>query len=318
METDNTIFDDVFRTMLEKMPQLVIPVINEVFHTSYLEDEKVEQYRNEHHTKSGEIITDSYLGIGEKLYHLECESRSRGNMCIRMVEYDFAIALENAELSDGTYELDFPRSCVLYLRHSSRTPDTLQVKLNLPDGQSCFYRIPTVKVQEYTKDDIFRKRLLFFLPFYILRYEKELDAISRDFGRIDRLAAEYESIRLRLKEELPADEEEILYARLVELIEQISDYILKEEQIIKERIGEIMGGKVLELETDRILERGLEQGLEQAATKVITNMFNKNLSSEEICMYTGYAMDTVLHVKEQLEKSSPEQPDISRKPAKKR
>ena len=25
---NNTIFDDVFRTMLEKMPQLVIPVIN--------------------------------------------------------------------------------------------------------------------------------------------------------------------------------------------------------------------------------------------------------------------------------------------------
>ena len=33
---NNTIFDDVFRTMLEKMPQLVIPVINEVFHTCLL------------------------------------------------------------------------------------------------------------------------------------------------------------------------------------------------------------------------------------------------------------------------------------------
>lgn len=37
---NNTIFDDVFRTMLEKMPQLVIPVINEVFHTSYSKEEK--------------------------------------------------------------------------------------------------------------------------------------------------------------------------------------------------------------------------------------------------------------------------------------
>lgn len=32
MGNDNTIFDDVFRTMLERMPQLVIPVINEIFH----------------------------------------------------------------------------------------------------------------------------------------------------------------------------------------------------------------------------------------------------------------------------------------------
>lgn len=37
MHNDNTIFDDVFRTMLEKMPHLVIPVINEIFHTSYSE-----------------------------------------------------------------------------------------------------------------------------------------------------------------------------------------------------------------------------------------------------------------------------------------
>ena len=52
MHNDNTIFDDVFRTMLEKMPQLVIPVINEIFHTSYSEEEEIDQYRNEHHTKS--------------------------------------------------------------------------------------------------------------------------------------------------------------------------------------------------------------------------------------------------------------------------
>lgn len=35
---NNTIFDDVFRTMVEKIPRLVIPLINEVFHTSYPED----------------------------------------------------------------------------------------------------------------------------------------------------------------------------------------------------------------------------------------------------------------------------------------
>lgn len=44
MGNNSTIFDDVFRTMLERMPSLIIPVINEVFHTSYSEDEKIEQY----------------------------------------------------------------------------------------------------------------------------------------------------------------------------------------------------------------------------------------------------------------------------------
>ena len=38
---NNTIFDDVFRTMIEKMSYLAVPLINEVFHTSYPEDVKI-------------------------------------------------------------------------------------------------------------------------------------------------------------------------------------------------------------------------------------------------------------------------------------
>ena len=41
----STIFDDVFRTIAQKMPQLLIPLINEVFHTSYSEEEHFEQLR---------------------------------------------------------------------------------------------------------------------------------------------------------------------------------------------------------------------------------------------------------------------------------
>ena len=45
---NNTIFDDVFRTMIEKMPYLAVPLINEVFHTSYPQDVPIIQLRNEH------------------------------------------------------------------------------------------------------------------------------------------------------------------------------------------------------------------------------------------------------------------------------
>ena len=71
---NNTIFDDVFRTMVEKIPQLAVPLINEVFQTSYPEDVEIIQLRNEHHQENGEIITDSCLRIGRKLYHIECQS----------------------------------------------------------------------------------------------------------------------------------------------------------------------------------------------------------------------------------------------------
>ena len=71
---NNTIFDDVFRTMIEKMPYMAVPLINEVFHTSYPQDVPIVQLRNEHQQENGEIITDSCLKIGGKLYHIECQS----------------------------------------------------------------------------------------------------------------------------------------------------------------------------------------------------------------------------------------------------
>ena len=72
--TNNTIFDDVFRTMVEKMTYLLVPLINEVFHTSYPEDVKIVHLRNEHQLEEGELITDARLLIGDKVYHIECQS----------------------------------------------------------------------------------------------------------------------------------------------------------------------------------------------------------------------------------------------------
>ena len=67
-----TIFDDVFRTMVERMTYLLVPLINEVFHTSYPENVKIVHLRNEHQLEDGELITDARLLIGDKVYHIEC------------------------------------------------------------------------------------------------------------------------------------------------------------------------------------------------------------------------------------------------------
>ena len=150
--TNNTIFDDVFRTMVEKMPNLAVPLINEIFGTSYPEDIKIIQRRNEHQTKQGELITDSQLLIAEKIYHLECQSTQDSEMVVRMIEYDFSIGLETME--------------------------------------------------------------------------KE-------------------------------------YRDLIELIIRIADYILRKRKKARKGFGDVMGGKVLELESDRLIKQGLQRGMQQ-------------------------------------------------------
>ena len=337
--SDNTIFDDVFRTMLEKMPRLIIPVINEVFHTSYSENDPIEQYRNEHHTKSGEVITDSYLNIKGMLYHIECQSSPDSHMIIRMIEYDFAIALDNPKKEDGVYEINFPHSCVLYLRQNAALPDELQLKVKLPDSTSFLYKVPAVQIQNYTKDEIFQKRLLFFLPFYIMRYEKSLKEISGDPERISKMVDEFQDIQHQLLKTLSGDEEADLYRRILELMKKISDYMLDTvpESVLKERIGGTMGGKVLELETDKIMERsfkqgieqgiergieqGIERGIEQTVSAFVTRMLRRNMPLEDIISCTGCSQEEILRIKEQAENQkdlcSPGN-DFNRSPPKRR
>ena len=253
---NNTIFDDVFRTMIEKMSYLAVPLINEVFHTSYPEDVKITQLRNEHQQKDGEIITDSCLLIGKKMYHIECQSTDDTTMAIRMIEYDFAIAVENAEKQGRRYRIEFPRSCVLFLRSSGNTPDYLEADVIFPDGKTHVYSIPAIKMADYTKDHIFEKNLLMLLPFYIMRYEKKKHDMRKNLELLQILLDEYDEIRINLEKELTETGKAELYTNLTKLIVKIADYIFEKEEDIRKGIGDVMGGKVLELESERLKAEG--------------------------------------------------------------
>ena len=253
---NNTIFDDVFRTMIEKMSYLAVPLINEVFHTSYPEDVKITQLRNEHQQKDGEIITDSCLLIGKKMYHIECQSTDDTTMAIRMIEYDFAIAVENAEKQGRRYRIEFPRSCVLFLRSSGNTPDYLEADVIFPDGKTHVYSIPAIKMADYTKDHIFEKNLLMLLPFYIMRYEKKKHDMRKNLELLQILLDEYDEIRINLEKELTETGKAELYTNLTKLIVKIADHIFEKEEDIRKGIGDVMGGKVLELESERLKAGG--------------------------------------------------------------
>ena len=253
---NNTIFDDVFRTMIEKVPYLAVPLINEVFHTSYPEDVKITQLRNEHQQKDGEIITDSCLLIGKKMYHIECQSTDDTTMAIRMIEYDFAIAVENAEKQGRRYRIEFPRSCVLFLRSSGNTPDYLEADVIFPDGKTHVYSIPAIKMADYTKDHIFEKNLLMLLPFYIMRYEKKKHDMRKNLELLQILLDEYDEIRINLEKELTETGKAELYTNLTKLIVKIADHIFEKEEDIRKGIGDVMGGKVLELESERLKAEG--------------------------------------------------------------
>ena len=157
--------------------------------------------------------------------------------------------------------MNFPESCVLYLRSGSTTPDTLRVKINIPDKGFFLYEAKVIKIQDYTKDTIFQKKLLFFLPFYIMRYEKNLKEISQNSEKLVSLLKEYEEIRTGLEKELIQSNQSVLYTDLINLIIKISDYILRDDEKLQKGVDKIMGGQILELESERLLRIGKAEGM---------------------------------------------------------
>ena len=157
-----TIFDDVFRTMAQKMPRLFVGLINEAFGTDYPDSVQIEQLRNEFMEENGKIITDSIFRMERRLYHIECQSTPDGTMAVRMLEYDFAIALEEALKNGKPYRVGLPQSCVLYLRHTRNTSDELQVEVCFGE-ESLTYKTRVIKVQNYSKEDILKRNMLLFM-----------------------------------------------------------------------------------------------------------------------------------------------------------
>ena len=265
---NNTIFDDVFRTMMEKMPELVIPLINEVFQTDYPSDIEIWQGRNEHTTETGTIITDSYLQIADKRYHIECQSTEDRTMVLRMIEYDFAIGLEHVEKVNGRYQIRLPASCVLFLRGSSKE-DSMRMDLISPDGQCMEYIVPVIKTEWYYLDELFQKNLVMLFPFYIMRYENRKDSLKADELLQKKLFGEYEKIEAYLENLFLKKDMGKEFYDMTELIVKITDYIFSDLNQIQKGLGVIMGGKVLELESDKLINQGIKQGMQQGVDQGI-------------------------------------------------
>ena len=173
-------------------------------------------------------------------------------MAIRMIEYDFSIAIENAQKQGRKYRMDFPKSCVLYLRSGKNTLDFLEIEMVLSDENIVHYWVPTMKWETYTRDSIFEKNLPMLLPFYIKRYEKDIHEMSENPEMFQSLLNDYEEIRINLERELSGADKTALYMNLNKLIIKIADYICRNEKTVRKGIDEIMGGKVLELESERL------------------------------------------------------------------
>lgn len=249
------IYDGAFRTILNDCRKLIIPVINEIFREEYTGQEKIEFLPNEHfldqqNAADKERITDTnfrVIGKITKKYHLECESSlPDGKITIRLFEYDAQIALDEGEVTEETLTVTFPNTAVLYLRNYKKTPDKMKYVIVTPGG-TVEYDIPLMKVQDYTLDDIFEKRLLLLIPFYIFSHEKNFPEYNSSEQKLAKLKSEYRYILERLDE---LERQKIIGAfdkrTIIELSSDVLKEIAQKYGNVQKGVGDIMGGALVE------------------------------------------------------------------------
>ncbi|MDO4807435.1 MAG: hypothetical protein Q4A07_09305 [Coriobacteriales bacterium] len=145
----------------------------------------------------------------------------------------------------------------------------------LPNGGLFDYEVKVFKVQLIGKEELFKKRLLILLPYYLMRYEQRLAAIEKDDEQTAHLIAECIELRMQLAEATIDKGDALLYEELTELIIRVSDYLTHAYAALQKKVRAAMGGEVLELLNDKAErwkreaeKRGLKQGLEQGASEL--------------------------------------------------
>ena len=297
------IYDGAFRTILNDCRKLIIPVINEIFDEHYTGEEEIRFFPNEHFldqqdAADKERITDTnfqIIGRIVKKYHLECESSlPDGKITIRLFEYDAQIALDEGEVTEETLTVTFPNTAVMYLRAYKKTPDKMKYVIITPGG-TVQYDVPIMKVQSYSLDEIFEKRLLMLIPFYIFSHEKSFSEYNNNEQKLEELKAEYRIILERLDD---LEKQGIIGAfdkrTIIELSSDVIREIARKYENVQKGIGAMMRGPLIQTEARTILNRGISQGISETKKETALRMLKMGkLTVEEIAEYSALSVAEV-------------------------
>lgn len=204
------LWDEIAKVFVLTISEQLFPLIEEVYGIHYpygtpvvfLSTEQPVFPEGTEGALSSQLMDLSVLINGTDYYHIECQMKNDHQMVIRMISYDLHFAMQHCTEEDtaaGEMILYFPRSVVLYPEKNNAIPDRLRCKIIFQDESEHIYQIPTVRMQDYSLEEIRKKHLLLFIPYVLLRLRPQL----RSQGKVneEELTSIVESVILILEEE---------------------------------------------------------------------------------------------------------------------
>ena len=158
-------------------------------------------------------------------------------------------------------------------------------------GGTVAYDIPTMKVQAYSLADIFDRRLLFLIPFYIFSHEKKFPKYNSNEQELEKLKAEYQEILAGLDD---LERQEVIGAfdkrTLIEISGDVLKELTKKYENIQKGVGEIMGGALIETSARKLKNETKNETKKETALRMLKR---GKLTPEEIAEYADLSIAEV-------------------------
>ncbi len=154
----------------------------------------------------------------------------------------------------------FPNTGLLLLRESPKAPNKAKIIIETMEG-STSYHIPIIKVSDFSLDAIYEKKLYFLIPFYFFNFEKKLSDIENDSNKTQALADMYKGIVSHLgKAHQEGALSALSYSVIINFTKRIMNKLTVNHSVIREKVGDAMGGEVLDLPEIVIFRQGKAEG----------------------------------------------------------
>ena len=344
----STPFDDAWRTLTVRTSRLLIPLVNEIFGENFSDSATVTLLPNEHFLptedgKGKKRITDTSFtiqadnspllpgdrflisdGAKSKHYLVECESTPvTGALLVRIFEYAIKTGVDQEQFLKGkTLTISIPRLAVISLRSTRNTPDEMEILLSSEGGQLTI-PVHVLKLSDYSKDEIFNKKLYLLLPFFLFQYENRFQQIQEDEELFHAMLEEFQSIFQRIDALVPAEMESEsnslidLFASktLREMTHTVVDGLAAKYPKIRNGVNYVVGGNIIEFEAYNIKREGIQEGWEKgrdeglrdgaaaAYTDMAKRMIGAGKSGHEISLFTNLARKEIDAIALQLDRS---------------
>ncbi len=263
------IWDEVTKRELELYPWLILPLIREVFHKVYPEGIEIKLISTEYvvrriHKRGNSTLESIYADIAVQIgnrdiYHLECQMKGDKEMVLRMLEYDIHIGMvhgiknpQKDSVSNARLEVLMPRSVILYLSHTGNAPAEEICLIRFSDGTSHEYRVPVVKVQDYTPEMIRNRHLNMLIPFLPIRFRKHINKKKNGIKipvseavRKNLTEFIWECIMIIDREKSNGTLTDVAGKDIIEFLSITCEHLLKDEPELKKEVHEIMEPTIL-------------------------------------------------------------------------